>query len=751
MLERALLGTRYGLMLALLWATLPLFAQPENPGPIEIRRVMGEIHVDGDLSDSGWQEAARVDTFFETKPGDNVPPQVQNIAYLAYDDHYFYAGFFFEDKDPIAIRARLADRDNVPSYTDYGGVILDPRGEGKVAQMFLANPRGIQYDAINSDTAGEDSSPDFFWESAAKIGEKGWTLEMRIPFSSLRYHDVNPEQWRILLYRNHPRSYRYQYFSSVLPRSSSCFICHSRPLIGLKDLPSGSHYVLAPYLAANQISRPEGELGSRLRSDDPNTEVGLDVKWLPNPNLVIDATVNPDFSQIEADAPQIAANERFALFFSEKRPFFLENVDLFTTPLQAIYTRNFTSPRYGLRATGDLKGTQFTVLAGEDRGGGSVILPGPEGSDFADQDFESKVVLGRVKRSFGKTFASFLYSGREIDGGAYNRVFGPDFEWRSKSGDSVVKAQLLLSRSETPDRPDLAKEWDGRDLAGSAAHLRFGWGKKGWDFYGSTEHVSPEFRADNGFMPTVGYRNLYLEGGYSSYPVEKQVRRLRLFTYGEYTEDWHGGLLKQEVVPGVGLDAPFNTFARVELAFTELANAGETFDLIQLRPEIEIKPGGLFSVIYFSATLGDTVDFAGNRPADGATLRFRLNLRPTDAIEVDLDATRRTLDVDDAAGRKQRLLKAQIARLRAVYTFSARSWLRLIAQQSETERDPLLYASPVDDKDGAFSGSLVFAYKLNWQTVVFLGLGDNRELDDFDHLEASSWQAFLKISYAFQR
>jgi hypothetical protein len=723
----------------------PVLATPENPGPIEIKRAAGPIAIDGDLTDAGWQGAVKLDTWFETNVGDNVPPTVENVAYLTYDDENFYAGFFFEDKDPKAIRARLSDRDNVPNFTDYGGVIVDPRGEGKVAQMFLANPRGIQYDAISSDTAGEDESPDFFWESVGKIGERGWTLEIRIPFSSLRYEKANPEMWRILLYRNHPRNYRFQYFTSVLPRDSSCFICNSRPLLGLKDLPTGSHYILAPYLAANQTERRSGALGSPLESDDAQIEVGLDAKWIPNPNLVIDATINPDFSQIEADAPQVADNERFALFYDERRPFFLENVDLFSTPLQAIYTRTFTSPRFGLRATGDYHGTQFTVLAGEDRGGGSVILPGSESSSFADQDFESQVVLGRIKRSFGKAFGSFLFSAREIDGGGYNRVFGPDFEWRPNDA-TVLKAQLLASRSETPERPDLAAEWDGRELEGEAGLVSLGYEKNNWDFFGSFEAVSPEFRADNGFMPTVGYQKTFFEGGRSLYWPEKKIRRLRLFTFGEYTNNWDGDLLRHEVVPGFGLDAPLASFVRFEFPFTRLANRGKEFELFQISPEIEIKPGGILSLIYILATWGDTVDFTHNRPADGLTFRLRLNFRPTDATEVDFDTTRRTVDVDEG-----RLLRAEIARLRAVYTFSARSWLRLIVEHADTERNPELFAEPVDDRVGGLSGSLVFAYKLNWQTVLFVGLGDNRQLDLEDHLEPDTRQAFFKISYAFQR
>ena len=157
-----------------------------------------------------------------------MPPDVKNVAWLAYDDKFLYAAFQFDDPDPKSIRAPYGDRDNVPSYTDYGGIIVDSQNDGRTAQMFLANARGIQYDALSNDASGEDSSPDFFWDSAARITDKGWVLEIRVPLSSLRYVDPNPERWGILLYRNRPRDFRYQMFTSILPRGGSCFICRCR-------------------------------------------------------------------------------------------------------------------------------------------------------------------------------------------------------------------------------------------------------------------------------------------------------------------------------------------------------------------------------------------------------------------------------------------------------------------------------------------------------------------------------------------
>ncbi len=737
-----------------LWCALasaPAQALPDDP-PIQIRKTSLEIKIDGVLGDPGWAEAVPVDTWWETRPGDNLVSKVRNVGYLVYDDDFLYASFEFEDPTPEKIRAPLANRDNVPGYTDYGGVLIDANNDGQTAQMFLANARGIQYDAINSDASGEDSAPDFFWESAAKVTPQGWVLEIKIPFSSLRYTESDPEQWRILLYRNHPREYRYQFFSSRLPRESNCFICNSTPLVGLGGLPSGSHYVIAPYATSTRISEPAGDVGTPLVSADPTSELGLDAKWLPNPNTALDLTLNPDFSQIETDAPLISANERFALFFPEKRPFFLEGADLFDTPLTAVYTRSFASPRWGARATGELKGNTYTILAGEDRGGGSVIIPGSQGSELVDQDQSSFVTMGRFRRNFGPSFMSFVFTGREVDDGSYNRVLGPDFRWEPTEKD-VITGQILFSESKTPILPDLTDEWDGRKLSGHAAELWWYRQTKKWDYFTLYQDLSNDFRADNGFVPQVGIRRGFGEIGRSFYPEDKPITRLRMFTLGSYRVDRDGNVLSQWIMPGFGFDATLNSFVRVEFLFGEERSGTELIRNNQIRPRVVLRPGRVLSQIELSARFGDAVDFANDRPGDGLSLGLELDLRPTDHLQLSLDTERRTLDVTTAEGLSGELFAAQVAQLRGTYTFNAKSWLRLIGQWVRTERRPELYKVPEDFSalSENVGGTLVFAYKLNWQSVLFVGYGDSRELDALDDLKPASEQIFVKVSYALQR
>jgi hypothetical protein len=725
-------------------------ADPQPGPPLTIHRAAGPIVLDGDLSDPGWKGIEPITTWFETNVGDNVEPQVKNAAYLTYDDKFLYAGFQFEDPAPATIRAPLGDHDAVPSSTDYAGVIVDSRNDGKTAQMFLANPRGVQYDAVTSDATGEDSSPDFYWDAVGKITPTGWTLEIRIPFSSLRYSNLTDPTWGILLYRNYPRDRRYQFFSARLPRDVNCFICNSSKLSGLSQLPHGSHLVVAPYATAQQSSAPRAVLGDPLVSGDVKTVAGLDLKWNPSSSAAIDATVKPDFSQIESDAAQIVANERFALFFPETRPFFLEGVDLLSTPLQAVYTRTVTAPLDGLRMTGKEGSTAYTALVSHDRGGGLVILPGPEDSGAALQDFGSDVGVVRVRHDLGHSFVSMLATGREIEGGGHNVVVGPDFQWRPRAVDSFT-GQALFSESRTPNRPDLATEWDGRELSDHAALLSWSHNTPHHDWFLQGQDLGPNFRTDDGFIPQVGYREAYLDAGYTIRPEKTFLSRVRFFTTDYYDAEPGGTPINQRVSVGSGMDGRWNSFIRVELNHDNARVGSAWLERFRPRLYIQSSPGRVVNLFSIDAYVGQEIDFANAREGRGATLLGTLSLRPSGHLDLEGNSSLRWLDVNDASGTSRRLFTAQVERLKATWSFNARAFIRLIGQYVQTNSDSSLYSFTTPPQQADFSSSALFAYKLNWQTVVYAGYGDDRTFDDLTgRLEGSARQVFAKVSYAWQ-
>jgi len=747
-------------------------AEPEaarTPGPtvvapMRIARATGPIVIDGDLSDAAWKDAIAVEQWWETNPGDNLEPKVRNVGRVAYDDKYLYAGFEFDDPLPKKIRAPYADRDNVDSTTDYGGIILDPDNDRKTAILFLANPRGIQYDSMNSDTNGnEDNAPDWFWDSAAKINEHGWTLEIRIPFSSLRYPKSAVQTWGAMMYRNWPRDRRYQMFSTRLPRDSSCFICNEQTLEGLSNLPSGGHWVIAPYGAAHQESEPRGDLGTDLVNPAPEYDAGVDAKWTPNAGTTIDMTINPDFSQVESDVAQITANERFALFFPEKRPFFLEQVDLLSTPVNAVYTRTITNPAWGARATGKVGNTSYTTLVTQDDGGGSVIIPGPDGSEFADQDFSSTVAIGRVRHDLGQSFVSGLFTDREISGGGHNRIIGPDFQWRPKAGE-VLTGQVLYSDTRTPHLDDCPpgtcapEEWDGRRMQSHAAELWYQHNDAHWDAFVNYRDYGDDFRADVGFVPQVGFREMYAEGGYSRFPTKGFISRQRIFLQADYVEDRPGSLIQTFFAPGTGIDGRANSFFRVWLveervrATDSLTGEQRILPRRRLRFQMSASPWSWLTRVELDGAYGKDADFVRARTGHGGQLTFTSTVRPTDHLSLELLADRRWLDVEDN-GSEPRLFTAKVERLKATYTFTSRCFLRLIGQRQARRVDPALYGfvPPIPTKDEAAQVSALFAYKLNWQSVLFFGYGDDHLWSqDTGDLEHAGRQFFLKLSYAFQ-
>ena len=740
------------LLLAFALASIATAAAAQTEPPTQLRELQGTINIDGDLSDPGWQNAAKYETWFETNPGDNVAPQVKTTGYITFDRKFLYVAIDSSDPTPAKITAQYGDHDQISGASDdFVGVAIDSRNDGKTATEFFVTARGVQYDAIVDDAGnGEDSAPDFFWDSAAKINDHGWSAEIRIPFSSLRYDGANPEQWGIILYRNHPRDRRYQIFSSRLPRDKNCFVCNWGKVTGLHDLPTGDHFVVAPYVTAHELGERRSPTNTDFVNHQAAFDAGLDVKWNPTADMAVDATINPDFSQVESDVAVISTNERFAIFLPEKRPFFLEGVELFTTPINAVYTRTLTAPRWGGRTTGKSGDYAYTLLVAQDRGGGVVIIPSAFGSDFAFQDFSSIAAIGRVRRDFGRSFVSFLGTTRESQGGAYNRVFGPDFQWRIGEQNTIT-GQVLFSMSQTPERTDLADEWNGQKFQGHGIQAWYSSSNATRDFFINYNDYSKNFRADNGFVPQVDYRGSYAEAGRTWRP-KGFFSRVRGYAFGEYQNTPDGDPLYRMWSAGFGADGKHRSFTRIRVAQESVSSGGEMFDRDRLYYTFQFAVNRVLSNVSLDGWWGDDVDFARNRPGHGSLINLSGTLRPTDHLQISLTNSMRWLAI-----RGDRLFTSQAERLRATYTFNSRMFVRAIVQNQRTGRDVQLYGPNANgtfpaQHSGSLSSQLLFAYKLNWQTVFYAGYGDLSEVvGDTGSFEPSNRQFFTKVSYAFQR
>ncbi len=672
---------------------------------ISIAKLEGAVTVDGNLTDEAWRKAQPIETFVEYFRGDNVAPPVKTTSWLTYDERSVYVAFLAHDPAPGSIRAPLVDRDKVLGDQDYVAVLLDTQNDRRSGVAFRVNPRGVQTDSLVSDTSDEDFSPDFFYEAVARRTPDGWAAELRIPLASLRYPASDPQSWGVILMRNYPRDFRYIMASTPIPKNSGCFLCHAATVTGFEGLPTGSHFTLTPYSTA---------------ANRDGTAAGFDLKWNPSTRLTIDTTLNPDFSQIEADVPQLEVNSRFALSYPEKRAFFLEGVDLLNTPIRAVYTRSVTSPAWGLRATGRSGANAYTFLLAEDRGGGTVILPSVQGSEFAPQDFRSRVAIGRLRRSFGDSFGAFLLSAREVEGGGHNRVLGPDFLWKPNAADKLY-GQLLYSDT---------SGWGG----GHAARLYYERNVKRYDIWSTIGEYTPRFRADNGFIAQNGFRRAGLWMGYHFYP-KSFLSYVRPYTGLE----WDGSYVDKTTIrtgvwQGVEFQGKWASNGWIAASNQAERVGGQMLPRTALEWNVSAAPWRWFPAVRFDGVAGEKIDYAGARVGRGATLNLGGTVRASDHLEFQLTTTREWLDLDEG-----RLFDASINWLKMTYTFSSRTLVRLIAQQNDIE-----HAAKPHDRSLSFSG--LYAYKLNWQTVFFLGFGDSR-ISGIQQPRS----VFMKVAYALQR
>lgn len=672
-------------------------------------KLAGSVSIDGDLSDSGWARTPRIEGFVEYFRADNAAPPAKTTGWLAYDAQYVYVAFHAEDPRPGAIRAPYVDRDKVVGDQDYVAVLLDPQNSRRSAVAFRVNPRGIQTDSVVNDADGaEDFSPDFFYDAVARRTEGGWTAEMRIPLSSLRYPSGDPQSWGVILMRNYPRDFRYIMANTPIPKNSNCFVCHAAELTGLSGLPAGGHLNVAPYVTG-------GVTSANNEPRTTNNDIGFDLKWNPNAKLTIDGTLNPDFSQIEADVPQLAVNTRFALDQPEKRSFFLEGVDLLSTPLRAVYTRTIHSPAWGLRATGQAAGNAYTMLVAEDRGGGAVVVPGAYGSELQPMDAPSRVFIGRLRRALGGSFLGAIASARETEGGGHNRVLGPDFLWKLNPRDRVV-GQVLVS------------DTDG--TTGHAGRVYFSRDADRYDLWANVREISPGFRADNGFMPQSGVRGAYGEAAARFYP-KKGLTYVRPYFGADYDVEYDGGrMMRSAVYPGVYFQGKWGSDGWITLRGADRERVkGRMLNYQFVEFSLRGVPHRALPALRLDGALGEKVDYAKGRLGNGGRLALSGTLRPTDHLELQASTTREWLDVDEG-----RLFTATIDWFKVTYTFTARSLVRVTAQQTDVERN----ATP---RERARNLSALYGYKLNWQTVFFVGYGAG---DDARNV-------FMKVSYAFQR
>ncbi len=416
-----------------------------------VSRTTSEITIDGQLTEAGWEDATVIDLPFEWFPGENVKSPVETECLLTFDEVNLYVGFRAHDPEPEKIRAHLMDRDQVDTLVqdDYVGFMLDTFNDQRRSFQFRINPLGVQAEAVNS-RVSEDWEWDLIWDSAGRIDDEGYTVEVAVPINQLRF----PAGKESLTFgfdamRSWPRSVRHRMVSRYWDYDDSCIMCQFAQVSGFQGLDPGYNVEINPTLTSTRTDRREDFPDGNLESGDVDVDPGLTGRWGITPNLTFTGTVNPDFSQVEADVAQLEVNERFALFFPEKRPFFLEGVDYFETPMRAVFTRTVADPVWGTKLTGKIAEGALGVFLTQDRIN-NLIIPSNQFSEMESVDQDVTGAVLRYRRDIGRSSTiGVLYTGREATD-YHNRVAGVDGVIQLASSDTL-EFQYLYSDTLYPE------------------------------------------------------------------------------------------------------------------------------------------------------------------------------------------------------------------------------------------------------------------------------------------------------------
>lgn len=710
----------------------------------DVRPASSVIRIDGSLDEAAWAEATVVPLTHEWFPSDNTEPPVRTECLVTFDSANLYVAFRAHDPDPSQIRAHLADRDT-SFLDDTVGFYIDTFNDRRRAFEFRVNALGVQMEATVSDVDGtEDWSWNAIWDSVGRITPEGYVVEVAVPFRQLRFPRTEEAQtWGFLASRDYPRSVLHQIRSTPNNRGQDCTVCQFDTLTGFQRIETGYNLETVPTVTAGRTDSRTG-LTSPLESGDEDVEAGLSTRWGITPNVTLNATLNPDFSQVEADVAELNVNERFALSFPEKRPFFLEGADFFDTPLDAVFTRTVADPSFGVKLTGKEGRNAFGVLLTEDRLN-NLLLPSAEGSGlaFLEQDVRSGVV--RYRRDIG-TISSLgvLYAGRQADDYS-NQVYGLDGSLRLTASDTF-RFQALNSETEYPSPVAVGNGQPLRPFDGAAYTTIYNHAARNWVWRATYDRRDAGFRADSGFIPQVDFQEWFgaLQRNFWGKPGG-WFSRFIVNLNASHKDDLNDSLLDEDVTLFLQYEGPLQSVVRVRILPNRETFRGVTYSnyrndlLLALRPS-----GGFYAELFLRG--GEVIDFTNARQVDFTQVQPRVDFKLGRSVSGELQHVWQEFTIHG-----DRFLRANLTQTTLRYHLNLRTFVRAILQYRDVDRDLALHNPGIrlEAQEERLFSQFLFSYKLNPQTVVLAGYSDTREATSLvDELTQRNRNFFLKLGYA---
>ncbi|MBA2627096.1 MAG: carbohydrate binding family 9 domain-containing protein [Gemmatimonadales bacterium] len=731
---------------------------------VTIPRIEAEIEIDGRLTEPAWAQAVRLGEFSQYQPVDGRPAEERTDVLVWYSPTAIHFGIVAHDRQPGSIHATVSDRDNIGN-DDNVTIYLDTFNDRRRAFFFGVNPLGVQDDGVRSEGSGTsaasifggniDRSPDFIYQSKGMLTDSGYVVEVRIPFKSLRFPGSGPQRWAVNFVRDTRRT-GYQDTWTDVRRANASFLTQAGTLGGLHDLRRGVVTEVQPFVTAAAAGAVDATTGGFDRGAiDPSAGANLKLGFT---NMALDATVNPDFSQVESDAGLVTVNERFALFLPERRPFFLEGIELFSTPNQLVYTRQIVDPVAGAKFTGKFGGLNVAYL-------GAVDDPGPGHAVFN---------IARLRHDLRGTSAAGLTYTDRIEGDAYNRVVAGDTR--------IIFGKLYFVQGQ------LGGSWT-RDAAGTRHapiwEAEFDRTGRAWGFNYQVNALGRGFETRAGFVPRSDVVAAHAFNRFSLYGARGALLESftvfagpnRVWRYGDFLS--RGPIEGDEMVNlmsrlrgGWAVDGSLrHGFVTFDSTVYARYTVGDSTTVYQPAARLDNAFSGSLRVAtptfrMFNADLrlqrGEVAIFPEAAEGRETRVTSSLEVRPSASVRAGLSGTYSRITRRRDGSEFARTL---IPRLRAEYQPSRSLFFRVVGEyQSQRRadlRDPLT-GTPLSIGGVAQPRTESGRFRMDWLvsleptpgTVAFFGYGATYvgpDASEFSSLTRNADGFFLKLAYLFRR
>jgi len=696
--------------------------------------------------------------FLQRVPDNGASASQRTEVYIAYDDRNLYAIFLAFDDEPDLVRANLSPRENVED-DDTVGILIDTFNDQRTGYAFRSTPLGVQWDGRwieVTKTPGFDSSYEAVWSTEGQRTDSGYMVRMAVPLRTLRFPETGEQVWRIMFERQIPRlseqAHWPAYSNTIQGRLNQ-----AASLTGIRNVSPGRNIQVIPFAFVRDYDvldpNASGGPGFNQQTED---EFGLDAKFVFNDSLVLDATLNPDFSQVESDQPQVTVNERFEVRFPERRPFFLENSDFFQTEAALVFTRRIVDPQAGLRFTGKQGDWGIGTMIMDDEAPGQNRQAGdPLAGESA------KIDILRVFRDVSEqSRIGILHTGRDF-GNRSNQVTSLDS--RFKLNDNWT-TDIQYVESDT-------REQNGDQLTGTQQNLRLDRSGRHVSVHAHYIDTAEGFRTDLGFL-SRHYQpdtdGTHVRARYTFWPEASSVNSWGPTLYVAHLDDQQGTRIFTEVRPDLNWTWDGDTSLTVALDSQNERLRPQDFPGLVTDRSYDSETWSInfesqaFSKIGFSAQLeaGTAINLVpefGMQPelADTQSAELELLWRPIDRLR--LDTTYLYTNLDDRGGGGE-IFSNEIFRTRWNYQFTKELSLRFIAQYEET--DAGILTSLEDEKSMNYDvlvryvlnpwSALHVGYNSNSSNFDLIDTEDGTELIRTDDLRRDGEQFFVKFSYLLQ-